>query len=261
MKGSAALGDGLTNKMLLAFFGLVAPGEELSQKRWWRTLALGIPRIWLKPRKLNGLRIFIDPSDWSQTCIFEEVFLHNGYDLSKVNFVPEVIVDCGGHIGTFSLLAKARFPQARLTVYEPSPDNARMLRHQIDRNNLGAELVEGAVSIKAGEMVFAAGNSHSGRLVPEGGAGTYRVKVIDLPAAFKQNNPESLLLKMDIEGEERNVLPVLVPLLPERCAIFFETHGGKAAWEEIAALLQANRFRVEKINERDRFVDGFAARG
>jgi FkbM family methyltransferase len=261
MRESASLGNSFKDKAVLAFFGFMAPSEQRSQKKWWRLLAMGIPKIWLKPRQLSGLQIFINPCDWSQTCIFEEVFLRNGYDLARLGFVPEMILDCGGHIGTFSLLAKARFPQAQLTIYEPNPENIQMLRRQIGRNNLGARLMECAVSIETKEMVFAAGNSHSGRLMLETGSGGYRVKVIDLPSAFKEMKLQSLLLKMDIEGEELRVLPVLAPLLPERCAIFFETHGGLPAWEQVQKLLQDARFRVEKVNERDRFIDGFACRG
>ena len=258
----ASLGSGLTDKLVLALFGLMASRQDLSRKRWWRILAFVVPQMWLKPKRINGLRLLIKPTDWSQTIIFEEVFLQSGYDLTKVTFTPKVIFDCGAHIGIFSLLAKSKFPHARLLAYEPNPQNIQLIRRQITNNNLDVELIESAVSTEAKELFFATANSHSGRLlhnVPNNGA--YKVRVVNFPEVVKQIKPTSLLLKMDIEGEERNILPVLVPLLPKQSAIFFETHAGEAGWREVETLLSTNGFCIEKINVRGECFDGFAHRG
>jgi len=220
-----------------------------------------VPRIWLKPDKLNGLRVLIEPANWSQTIIFEEVFLRSGYDLNKVKFTPEVVLDCGAHIGMFSLLAKSRFPTARTILYEPNPKNIQMIRRQIAGNKLDIQLVESAVSTETKTLLFAASNSHSGTLLHHGSRpGAYQVQAINFVEAFRQIKTNSLLLKMDIEGEERNVLPALLPLLPRQSALFFETHFGEPGWLEIQQLLTQNGFCVEQINSRDEFCDGFACR-
>ena len=145
----ASLGSSLKDKLVLALFGLMATRQDLSRKRWWRIFVLVVPKVWLKPKKLNGLRLLIKPTDWSQTIIFEEVFLQSGYDLNKVTFTPEVIFDCGAHIGIFSLLAKSKFPRARLVAYEPNPQNIQLIRRQITNNDLDVELIESAVSTEA----------------------------------------------------------------------------------------------------------------
>ena len=221
----ASLGKSLKDKLVLTLFGLIAPSKDRSRDRWWRLLSLIIPHIWIRPKQLNGLRLLIKPTDWSQTLIFEEVFLQSGYDLTKIRFIPEVILDCGAHIGIFSLLAKSAFPHSRLTAFEPNPHNIQVSRRQIAGNNLDIDLVENAISTKAGKVCFAQGNSHSGKILHENATnGAYQVQAINFPEVFKQIQPGSLLLKLDIEGEERNVLPVLVPLLPKKSAVFFETH-------------------------------------
>lgn len=257
-----SIGGTLHDRILLALFGLVAPPEDRPPTRWRRLLKFMIPQLWLKPRQLNGLKLSIDPTDWSQTVIFEEVFLQSNYDLNRINFIPDMIFDCGAHIGLFSLLVKGKFPHVRLTAYEPSLRNSQLLRRQIAGNNLDVTLVEAAVSIEAGEVNFVEYNSHSGKLLHDKtAAGGRKVAVINFPEVVRQLNPSSVLLKMDVEGEERCILPILVPLLPHQSAVFFETHSGEAGWQEIEALLVSNGFRVEQVNARQEFYDGFAWRG
>ena len=203
----------------------------------------------------------INPSDWSQTVIFEEIFLRNGYDLDKLGFAPKVILDCGAHIGMFSLLARSRFPDSRVIVFEPNPINIGYLRRQIESNRLDLQLVEAAVSIKAGELNFDWNNSHGGHLNHhQTGDGGTKVKVINLPEMVRELNASSLLLKMDVEGEEMEILPLLVPLLPRQTAIFFEIHSGEAGFQTVTSLLENYGFITEKLNARGRFIDAYSYR-
>lgn len=256
-----SLGVSFKDKLVLMLFGLIAPSRDKSHKWWWRLFSLMVPKVWVRPKKLAGLRLLIKPTDWSQTVIFGEVFLQSGYDLGKLTFTPEVILDCGAHIGTFSLLAKCKFPHSALMAYEPNPQNTWFFKRQIAMNHLDIKLFECAVSTKTKELFFEVSNSHNGRLLPDHSpVGTYKVQVIDFTDAFKKIKPAPLLLKMDVEGEERSILPLLVPLLPRQSALFFETHSGEAGWREMEALLTANGFQVEQVNVRGQFFDGFAQR-
>jgi FkbM family methyltransferase len=258
----ASLGKNTTDKLKLALFGLVAPSQDRPQNRWRRMVASLIPKFWIKPGQLNGAGLLINPTDWSQTVIFEEVFLKNNYDFGRLKFSPEVILDCGAHIGLFSLLAKNTFPKARLTAYEPNPDNIRFVRSQITGNHLDITLVESAVSTEAKVLDFVGGNSHSGKLLHDAsGFQTYKVSAIDFPGTVRELKPGSLLLKMDVEGEEMAILPKLMPFLPRQTALFFETHSGDAGWREVESLLKSNGFQVQLINARGLFYDGYADRG
>ena len=263
----AALGSVLRDQLMLGFFGFVAPKINNSLECKWRRFYKFVPKLWLKPNKLNGLGLLIDPADWSQTIIFEEIFLLSSYDLRKVTFTPSVIIDCGAHIGMFSLLAKSAFPNATVIAYEPSPVNAFFIRNQISRNKIDIMFYQLAISTESTELNFVAINSHGGRLEGHGTDGChsdtapiYKVKVIDFCAAVQDIRAPSLLLKMDIEGEERNLLPALVPLLPQQTALFFETHAGEAGWRDAERLLISNGFQVENISARGMYYDGFASR-
>src|ERR1700760_1262504 len=101
----ASLGCSHFDKAALGLFGFAALAAN--SRRYGRFSRLTSPfhKMWLKPRQLRGSRLLIDPNDWSQVVIFDEIFLQSGYDMSKVDFIPDVIIDCGAHVGMFSIFA------------------------------------------------------------------------------------------------------------------------------------------------------------
>lgn len=256
-----SLGEGVKNKAAMGLFSMVAPYKGKTLTWWERWLVSVTPNIWIQPITLKGLKLLINPLDWSQTVIFEEVLLRNGYDLDKVEFNPEMIIDCGAHIGIFSLLAKSKFPTTPVMAFEPNPQNVSYLRRQIEGNRLDIRLFDAAVSTKTSEMNFLFHTSHSGRLDHNSNSneGT-KVQIIDLPKVITELMLSSLLLKIDVEGEELEILPILVPKLPKQAAVFFETHSGLKGWQVVSELFHSNGFRVEQINARGDFYDGFACR-
>lgn len=228
--------------------------------------AAGVHALTLRPARLDGGALVIDPADAGHTCVFEEVFLPPvAYDLSLVPFAPAVVLDCGAHIGAFTVLASRRFAEAAVTAFEPDPRNGEYLTRNIRLNRLArVHVVEAAVSCEDGRRAFAqaaAGHSESGRLVAsDGKAAATLVPVVSLPDRLRADAPESLLLKLDVEGEEARLIPALIDVLPGRCAIFFETHGGGAAFEDAARVLRGAGFAVAVLRARDVFCDAFAWR-
>ncbi|HEX3095702.1 MAG TPA: FkbM family methyltransferase, partial [Patescibacteria group bacterium] len=47
-----------------------------------------------------------------------------------------VVLDCGGHIGSFSMYIKSHWPQAKIVVMEPVPANLKLLAENIKLNEL-----------------------------------------------------------------------------------------------------------------------------
>jgi FkbM family methyltransferase len=260
----ASLGHDLRDKAVFGLFWFISWSAN---HRGIRNLTRHCPKIWLRPSRLNGFQIVLDPADVSQTVIFDEIFLQGSYDLEKVGFDPDVIIDCGAHVGMFLLMAAVRFPNAKLLAYEPNPKNAALVRAQLLRNGLKAELHEAAVSTASSKAIFLAINSHGGRIsganqgsVPQGTFEEFSIDTLNLKDEIERIAPDSLLLKMDIEGEERDVLPAIMSTLPRKTALFFETHFGDAGWLESEKLLHAHGFEVEQLNSRGLYCDGFAFR-
>lgn len=155
-----------------------------------------------------------------------------------IPFTPDQIFDSGGDIGTFSLLARSRYPTVPLVIFEPKPRNVEWIGRQVRLNAINIEVVHAAVSVREGQATFQDRVSFSGHLVDDArpgapnpswqpwsplveqacGApgGRYTVRVIDLPAMLLRRRPERLLVKLDAEGEETHVIPALFDVPPRK---------------------------------------------
>ncbi len=222
------------------------------------------PKIIVRPNSLKGSPIELNPSDLGHLISFQEVLLNRCYDLELVPFKPEKILDCGAHIGLFSLLAKNVYPEAEIIAFEPNPENIKSIKRQLQINTVGTKLslVEAAVSQEEKVAWFQSSYSNGGSLQLEESKDldSYQVKVIDLPHLLQKLNPKNLLLKMDIEGEELQLIPALMPYLPQRCAIFFESHDGKDGWQQLEQCLSNAGFQVQQLRCAYPYADGFALR-
>lgn len=196
------------------------------------------------PRSERVLRVQF--RDFDDLIIFEEVFMFDHYPLGSLGFEPDLVVDCGAHVGFFTLLASARFPEAERVSVEPNPENFECLRVHSERNRLGGELVEAAVALVAGEATFA-GRGFRGSLVDHDVEGSIRVRTIALNDLITEKRPQRLLVKMDVEGAEHTLIPKLVPIMPPDAALFVEWHGSKATWRGAQALLAEAGFRIRVL--------------
>jgi FkbM family methyltransferase len=258
----ATLSSAVERARMMAAF--VASGSSPGQ--WVRLGVLGWsrgnPSGWLpkrvgaisvSPSVLHGRTVVVDATDLGHLVSFEEIFVLEAYDLARVPFQPQLIVDCGAHAGFFAALAAARFPQTPIVAFEPNPVNVEWLRQNL--GSYRATVHDAAVSIANGNGRFTALDSNAGQLTGNGGS---PVRVVDL----RQQLPASpdLLLKIDVEGEETRLLPHLLPALPSRCALFVETHHGSEARHRLSAALTAAGFAVTQVREREPYADLFALR-
>lgn len=221
------------------------------------------PHVWLRPKLLHGLWLRMDPSRLSHFVIYEEIFMEGMYDLRRLTFEPDAIVDCGAFEGYFSLLARAHFASAPIIAFEPNADNFDGLIANVRANQLTIDARCAAVSTTDGEAAFE-GHGCGGRL-SAGGEAAVRVPVTDLRRVLKEMAPHRLLLKLDVEGEEATLLPELLPVLPQTCAIFFEWHHGEASYAAVADRLTTHgfatsRLRTNRVDDSTVFIDAFAQR-
>jgi FkbM family methyltransferase len=228
--------------------------------RWARRL---FPHIWIRPAKLGGLSVRIDPSELSQFVIFEEAFIEGVYQVDAVPFTPDAIIDCGAFEGYFSMLAAARFPDVPITAFEPNERNLIGLKANVERNRLHIDVRPSAVSTTDGTASFSGGGC-GGRLGPPT-AQSIVVPVTDLRRVIAELRTERLLLKLDIEGEEATLLPALLAVVPKQCAIFFEWHQGSDEYQAAVSLLSQHGFvtsltRQNRVDDRTTYIDAFAQR-
>jgi FkbM family methyltransferase len=116
------------------------------------------------------------------------------------------LLDVGANIGLFGVYAKGRWPEARITSFEPDPDNFRVLDLTVGANQREGSwnAVPVAVSDAEGELSFAPGDGAKSHLTAAGAEEeTITVPAIDF---FDQLGDGVDLVKMDIEGGEWQIL-------------------------------------------------------
>ncbi|MGH7213707.1 MAG: hypothetical protein ACREIT_02945 [Tepidisphaeraceae bacterium] len=104
----------------------------------WPSIVVARPAGW------RGSSIELDPADLGHLVSFEEIVVDGAYDLGLVPFTPDLILDCGAHIGLFAVLATARFPGVSCEAFEPDARNASFVRRQFARNRMKIAAREGA---------------------------------------------------------------------------------------------------------------------
>jgi FkbM family methyltransferase len=155
--------------------------------------------------------------------------------LSSVH--PLRIGELGGHIGSATLALIDQFPEATVTVFEPHPDNVRLLRDTVKANHLDEQVTihAKAAGTAAGQMVMDGYSAlvHYVRDEDEviddmpffrsvlGPTTPVTVEVVDVFPTLAGCD----LLKIDIEGGEWPILAdPRFASLPAR-AITMEYHG------------------------------------
>jgi FkbM family methyltransferase len=116
------------------------------------------------------------------------------------------ILDVGANIGLFGVFARGRWPQARITAFEPDPDNFRVLDLTVRANQRQGDWddVPAAVSNAVGELSFVPSHGAKSHLAPSSDDGqTIVVPAVDF---FDQIGDGVDLVKMDIEGGEWEIL-------------------------------------------------------
>jgi FkbM family methyltransferase len=229
-----------------------------------RILRKTFPILVLKSKKFYGLKLVINPSNFSHVRITDEFFFENVYDLERLPFRPNCIVDCGAHIGMFTLLSKGKYLDVPIYIFEPNAENILYIKKQITQNNLSlATIEEAAVSNYSGTALFEASElSFGGYLSNDVNSHTKtEVKVIDLTEYLEKINVQKLLIKIDIEGEEENIIPSIINSLPQQTAVYFEYHYGLEKFKKIKSIFEENGF-VVKINRvvDNRYIDALSIR-
>ena len=204
-----------------------------------------------------------------------EIFEGGEYEFSCDTDAP-VILDCGSHIGLSIAWFKRRFPKARITAFEPDPQNFELLQANVAANGFeGVELLNVALAAERGTARFYGqfkaeepmSSSHS--LMEDWG--TQRTKswilVQTVPLADYITGSVDYL-KLDIEGMETEVLRSIASRLHLVKALGLEFHGtggtAESDEEEILRLLRESGFTVTISRKaRDIFpseIDGWVSR-
>lgn len=198
--------------------------------------------------------------DWLLTYRFNrgdlqsvrEVLVEEVYGC-ELPFLPRSILDLGANIGLASLWLARRYQQAEdmcILAVEASKANARVAAVNFRDNAIRGEVIQAAVGETSGEAFFAArAASNVGRIVSSAAEASVRVPVIgiaELVARFPSGQVD--LVKMDIEGSERDLLTPSSNWLDRVRALMIEWHDDVAPSEGMKQILIQRGFHHEPLN-------------
>jgi len=137
------------------------------------------------------------------------------------------VVDLGANVGLTTLFFAPSFPDARYVCVEPNPANAAVLRRNVAWLGPRAEVVEAAVTDQSGQVAFDDNRpSYDGHIAGPGQTGRM-VRCCTLDEIAASCGLDRIdVLKIDIEGAEREVLRGNPACLRDVGVIIIELHGG-----------------------------------
>ncbi|WPU91642.1 FkbM family methyltransferase [Mucilaginibacter sabulilitoris] len=169
---------------------------------------------------------------------YSEIFINKIYKFATVQEAP-VIIDCGANIGLATIYFQLNFPGARIVAFEPDPDIYEVLNQNIAAFAFKDVVCKNeAVSNRDGLLSFWPEGGHSGMLAPP----TDELKSVMVKAIrlrdFLRQYPRITFLKIDIEGEEINVIPDIADELKKVDYLFLEYHAFIGKEQQLDRLLQ-----------------------
>jgi FkbM family methyltransferase len=167
----------------------------------------------------------------------------------------QVVYDVGANIGFFTIICARLVGSAgRVYAFEPMPDSAATLRHNVALNSLDNTIVvEKAASSATGKATLLISEwsafhalKAQGISPPEEARGEIEVQTVTLDD-FASRNVAPDVVKIDVEGAELEVIHGMSALLASaRPLIVCELHGTNA---EFMRLIESHGYEARTLGE------------
>jgi len=159
--------------------------------------------------------------------VFKKIFIDREYRL-PFDARPGTILDLGANTGLASLYFRTQFPEAQIVAVEPDPANFAMMQRHLGALP-GVELIQAAVWSRDGEITLTDPGIGSWAMRVEESsqsAGSQcQVAALSLPSLLKHFPQGRVdLLKMDVEGAEKEVFESSAAWIENIDAIVIELH-------------------------------------
>lgn len=187
-------------------------------------------------------RLVFNPLHTSELTVVDELL---SGDIYIVKSKASRFVDCGAFRGISTIYLQDQVKAVRVTAYEPQAENFAILTRRLGKYLPAADCVNAAVGPENSEVLFGGGGV--GGSIGEVGN---RVRMVRLCDELSAEKPSTLLLKMDIEGAEHEVLPDILPVLPQDCSLFLETHFPLAPSRSLLEPFRREGFNVTECRSR-----------
>ena len=138
-------------------------------------------------------------------CLLDLEYIRAGFEIGD----RDVVIDVGGHIGSFTILAASRARHGQVYTFEPDGNNYAQLKQNVELNQFSNVVItQMAVGAKSGTRIFYRddNNDSSSSFTRETGAKKV-VPIVSLAEVFKSKNIVNCdFLKLDCEGSEYEII-------------------------------------------------------
>ena len=185
----------------------------------------GMPREFsLSPPGISHpVHIRLRTSDFS---LYRDLLLGKAYDIS-LPFEVTTIVDAGANIGLASVFYANKYPRAKIVAIEPEPSNYAMLVKNVAAYpnvfpvNAALWCADCHVQLGLGKNSSPRFEKWSFRVVESGTP----VRALTMPTLMREFQLDSIdLLKVDIEGAEKEVFQNCADWMPAVHGVVIELH-------------------------------------
>jgi FkbM family methyltransferase len=188
-------------------------------------------------------RLIFNPLHTSELTVVDELLPGDIYIAASR---ADHLIDCGAFRGISTIYLQDQVKAARVVAFEPQQENFAILARRLSEYCPEAVCVNAAVGAENASVLF-----EGGGVGGSVGAAGRSVRMVCLRDELTGSGAEGLLLKMDIEGAEREVLPDLLPVLPHECSLFVETHFPPGPSEALVGLFREAGFAVKECRRRE----------
>ncbi len=212
---------------------MIKRGLAVRYRNWYNRIVADQKTRAFNVRIPNNRKLYLRTQDMP---MMHEIFKREDYRLKLEKSLSEaaVVMDLGANIGLASIFFQQHyFPNARFVAVEPSPKNIAVLQQNLANNIEKAEIVPVVVSNKNGllliddtEVGYNVHIIHQKIAQNTEGERSTEVIALTLPQIFEDLNIERIdLLKMDIEGAEKEVLQDAAQWISKVQMMVIELHG------------------------------------
>lgn len=224
--------------------------------------------VWIRPHSLGmKMRVmWFRDMNWLFDSVPKEPEFNELMERLCETIQPKVFWDVGANLGWFSWLVNAKARLSHAVLFEPLPENARLLGETIRQNGFThMSVVQAAVSDQCGSVSFKVDDksgaaSQIAELFEESGESAcargyglqseITVRTTTLDAEIAAGAPVPDLIKMDVESAEHLALQGAQKLLDlGRTIIAFECHR-----QEAIEMLKARKWEVFSIDRLNNYL-------
>jgi FkbM family methyltransferase len=182
---------------------------------------------------------------------FHEQFALDVYGV-ELPFAVSTVIDLGANVGFAAVALAKRYPDARFVCVEPSAESRPLLEHNLALNGVRGEVIGVALAGVAGRFRVAPGAAPArDTVVPSAEGDVEGVTLSEL--LDRAGISEADLVKIDIEGSERELFEQVGQWAARVRAVIAELHGSFTA-PDADALLAPHGFERATLPNGVRFA-------